>query len=74
MITAISARLPPSGEMPTPNTCKPMQEEVESVHRYSLSELMAGKDAAGNTLKSTPDGIIALEKYSAWLVKQEQEA
>lgn len=37
------------------------------MHRYSLSELIAGRDARGNTLQSTPDGVIALQKYADWL-------
>lgn len=43
------------------------QEEVDSVHRYSLSELIDGRDNAGNTLTCTPDGVVALEKYRDWL-------
>lgn len=40
---------------------------MQSVHRYSLSELIEGKDKEGATLESTPDGVIALEKYRDWL-------
>lgn len=43
------------------------QEEVDSVHRFSLSELIDGRDSAGNILKCTPDGVIALKKYRDWL-------
>lgn len=43
---------------------------MQSVHRYSLSELIAGRDKAGEKLESTPDGVIALEKYRDWLVEQ----
>lgn len=46
------------------------QEEVQSVHRYWLSELIAGKDKEGETLESTPDGVIALGKYRDWLAEQ----
>lgn len=46
----------------------PQPEEVQSVHLYSLSELIAKKDKAGNALQSTPDGVIALKKYRDWLV------
>eukprot|EP00752_Nemacystus_decipiens_P003864 g3555.t1 len=48
----------------------PQPEEVQSVHRYSLSELIAGKDKAGEELESTPDGVVALEKYRDWLAGQ----
>eukprot|EP00903_Cladosiphon_okamuranus_P013398 g12485.t1 len=48
----------------------PQPEEVQSVHRYSLSELIAGEDKGGEKLECTPDGVIALEKYRDWLVEQ----
>lgn len=41
------------------------------MHKYALSELIAGKDAEGNALQSTPDGVIALQRYAEWL-KEEQ--
>lgn len=50
-----------------------IQEEVQSVHRYSLSELIAGQDKAGQKLESTPDGVIALEKYRDWLCAEQQQ-
>lgn len=55
---------------PPPSHWANFQEEVQSVHRYSLSELIVGKDKAGEKLESTPDGVIALEKYRDWLAEQ----
>ena len=40
---------------------------MDSVHCYSLSELIDGKDKAGNALQCTPDGVFALRKYGEWL-------
>ncbi|CAB1120392.1 unnamed protein product [Ectocarpus sp. CCAP 1310/34] len=51
----------------------PQPEEVQSVHRYSLSELIAGQDKAGEKLESTPDGVIALEKYRDWLAEKKEK-
>lgn len=58
--------------LPFPALSTP-QEEVQSVHRYSLSELIAGRDKAGEELESTPDGVIALEKYRDWLAEKEEK-
>ncbi len=47
---------------------------MQSVHRYSLSELIAGENKAGEKLESTPDGVIALEKYRDWLLAEQKGA
>lgn len=57
-----------------PLSVRTLKEEVESVHRYPLSELIDGRDKAGNVLKSTPDGVVALKKYAEWLRKTQGEA
>lgn len=50
---------------------KLQETEVESVHMFTLDEIIQGADAG--KLQVTPDGLLACRKYKEWLAAKDEK-